>query len=122
MVYTAEWTHLKVSYLVNTEFSAKQAGTKSLKLPSLTVLYSSVFSSPSDVDWYVTLSFLGGPSSMSSIFFGTNPLRKFTPCPFMYSPTISAICWSNPRRRMDLTITVTSNPNLAKKPAHSSET
>lgn len=47
---------------------------------------------------------------------------KLTPCSFIYSPILFAMSWSNPLRRMDLTITVTSNPRPARNPAHSKAT
>lgn len=53
---------------------------------------------------------------------GTNSLINLIPCSSIYSPILFAISWSNPLKRMDLTITVTSNPRPARNPAHSKAT
>lgn len=53
---------------------------------------------------------------------GTHGRMKLIPDSAIWMPTISAICWSNPRSKIDLTITETSRPRPRKKPAHSRET
>lgn len=53
---------------------------------------------------------------------GTNLRRNRTPSCCMEAATFSAISWSKPRRSCERTMTVTSRPRPARKPAHSSAT
>mmetsp|Transcript_24278 Transcript_24278/g.77958 ORF Transcript_24278/g.77958 Transcript_24278/m.77958 type:complete len:219 (+) Transcript_24278:543-1199(+) len=62
------------------------------------------------------------PPSVRSSLAGTNPRRNRVPWPSMYSPILSAHSRSNPRSRMDRTITVVLYPSAARNPAHSSAT
>ena len=63
------------------------------------------------VPLYATLTFVGTQGRTNLIF-----------SVFICSPIISAICWSNPLSSMERTMTVTSSPIPARKPAHSNET
>lgn len=58
------------------------------------------------------------PSLFTLIDVGTAFFTNLTPCFYMYSPTLFAICWSKPLKNIERTITVTGILNPFKNPAH----
>uniref|UniRef100_A0A6B0UM76 Putative secreted protein n=1 Tax=Ixodes ricinus TaxID=34613 RepID=A0A6B0UM76_IXORI len=62
------------------------------------------------------------PSGHFLTSLGRQVQRKRVPTDSMWLVTSLDICWSNPRRQMDRTMTLTSKPRPLRKPAHSNAT